>query len=49
MIEFEIICFALVTNQMGQTEGDFEKGPDGGSETALCVINQAAHAWMLAH
>jgi uridine phosphorylase len=45
---FEIVCFALVTNQMGQSEGDFEKGQDGGSGTALCVISQAARAWMRA-
>ena len=24
--QYDIICFAHVTNQMGQTEGDFEKG-----------------------
>lgn len=24
--QYQIICFAHVTNQMGQTEGDFEKG-----------------------
>ncbi len=40
-----IICFAHVTNQMGQTEGDFEKGEASGSETALHVITQAAHHW----
>jgi uridine phosphorylase len=41
----EIICFAHVTNQMGQTEGDFEKGEASGSRTALHVISQAAQHW----
>ena len=42
---YQIICFAHVTNQMGQTEGDFEKGEASGSETALSVVLQTAHAW----
>jgi uridine phosphorylase len=42
---YQIICFAHVTNQMGQTEGDFEKGEAFGSETALSVVRQTAHAW----
>jgi uridine phosphorylase len=42
---YQIICFAHVTNQMGQTEGDFEKGEAAGSQTALYVLSQAAHAW----
>ena len=37
-----IICFAHVTNQMGQTEGDFEKGLHQGSLTALQLLNQVA-------
>lgn len=41
----QIICFAHVTNQMGQTEGDFEKGEASGSETALAVIGQTARSW----
>jgi uridine phosphorylase len=40
--QFQIICFAHVTNQMGQTEGDFEKGEASGSETALSVLSQTA-------
>jgi uridine phosphorylase len=36
----DIICFAHVTNQMGQTEGDFEKGQAQGSMTALQVLRQ---------
>jgi hypothetical protein len=41
----QIICFAHVTNQMGQIEGDFEKGEASGSETALYVISQTARSW----
>ncbi|GAC1423130.1 MAG: hypothetical protein NVSMB54_03660 [Ktedonobacteraceae bacterium] len=41
-----VICFAHVTNQMGQTEGDFEKGEASGSETALHVISQTAQHWL---
>lgn len=33
-----VICFAHVTNQMAQVEGDFEKGRDGGSHDALQLI-----------
>ena len=41
----DVICFAHVTNQMGQTEGDFEKGEASGSDTALHVISQTAQHW----
>ena len=41
----DIVCFAHVTNQMGQTEGDFEKGEAAGSVTALHVIHQTAQRW----
>ena len=43
--EKDIICFAHVTNQMGQTEGDFEKGEDAGSVTSLEVLRQTAQRW----
>ena len=43
--QFQIVCFAHVTNQMGQTEGDFEKGEASGSETALSVVSQTARCW----
>jgi uridine phosphorylase len=43
--QYQIICFAHVTNQMGQSEGDFEKGEASGSETALYVVSQTAHFW----
>jgi purine-nucleoside phosphorylase len=42
----EIICFAHVSNQMGQTEGDFEKGEASGSQTPLHIIGQTARHWM---
>ena len=34
----DVICFAHVTNQMAQTEGDFEKGEHNGSKDALKVL-----------
>lgn len=43
--QYDIICFAHVTNQMGQTEGDFEKGKASGSTTALDVISQTTQSW----
>ncbi len=46
---FQIVCFAHVTNQMGLSEGDFEKGEACGSEAALRVISQTARIWAAAH
>jgi uridine phosphorylase len=43
--QYQIICFGHVTNQLGQTEGDFEKGEASGSETALSVVGQTARCW----
>ena len=43
--EKAIICFAHVTNQMGQAEGDFEKGLAQGSATILEVLSQTATIW----
>jgi len=40
-----VVCFAHVTNQMGQTEEDFEKGDADGTRDALEVIEAAAAAW----
>ncbi|TKX53906.1 uridine phosphorylase [Halorubrum sp. SP3] len=40
-----VVCFAHVTNQMGQTEEEFEKGDANGSRDALEVIEAAAAAW----
>lgn len=36
-----VLCFAHVTNQMGQ-EGDFEKGDGNGVFDALALIDRAA-------
>lgn len=40
-----VLCFAHITNQMGRTEGDFEKGVADGAEESLKVISQVAHRW----
>lgn len=40
-----VICFAHVTNQMGQIGGDFEKGVAAGAEASLKVISRVAHCW----
>ncbi|MCR5857393.1 nucleoside phosphorylase [Mesorhizobium sp. J428] len=37
-----VICFAHVTNQMGQIDGDFEKGEANGTSDALRIICRAA-------
>jgi len=37
-----VICFAHVTNQMGQIEGDFEKGEKNGIAGALRLIHRTA-------
>ncbi len=37
-----VVCFAHVTNQMGQIEGDFEKGHADGTTDALRVVVRAA-------
>jgi uridine phosphorylase len=37
-----VLCFAHVTNRMGQMEGDFEKGEADGTVDALAVISRAA-------
>jgi uridine phosphorylase len=37
-----VVCFAHVTNQLAQVDGDFEKGPAGGAEQALAVVAAAA-------
>jgi uridine phosphorylase len=42
---YSIICFAHVTNQMAQKEGDFEKGSANGSLTMLTLIEQVAQLW----
>jgi hypothetical protein len=37
---------AHVTNQMGQIEGDFEKGAANGALASLGVIESIAHTWL---
>ena len=37
-----VVCFALVTNTMGQQTGDFEKGEAEGSLLALRIVAAAA-------
>lgn len=41
-----VVCFAHITNQMAQIEGDFEKGLDQGSHDALAVIGLTARRWL---
>ena len=41
-----VICFAHVTNQMGNVENDFEKGVAQGSLDALQVVELAARGWL---
>jgi uridine phosphorylase len=40
-----VICFAHVTNSMGQSEGDFEKGEADGVVASLQVVAATARAW----
>ena len=40
-----IVCLAHVTNQMAQSEGDFEKGVANGSQDALHMVSLIAKAW----
>lgn len=42
----DVICFAQITNQMGNIENDFEKGDAGGSIDALQVIVQVVRGWL---
>jgi hypothetical protein len=43
--QFKSISFAHVTNQMGQTEGDFDKGQAQSSLTTLRILSQTTAAW----
>lgn len=40
----KVICFAHITNQMGEIEGDFEKGEAQGSHDALRIIALTSQA-----
>ena len=44
-----VVCFAHITNQMGDIEGDFEKGEAQGSRAALDIILATAKTWLVAH
>jgi uridine phosphorylase len=41
-----VVCFAHITNQMGNVENDFEKGAAQGSHDVLQVIHLTAMAWL---
>ena len=41
-----VLCVAHVTNQMGQIEGDFEKGAANGALASLGVIEAIARTWL---
>ncbi|MBL8026438.1 MAG: nucleoside phosphorylase [Fibrobacteres bacterium] len=41
-----VICFAFVTNQMGKSENDFEKGEADGSQVAFELISTTAQSWL---
>lgn len=40
-----VLCFAHVTNQMAQIDGDFEKGEANGAHDALDLVAATARAW----
>jgi uridine phosphorylase len=41
-----VLCLAHVTNQMGQIEGDFEKGADDGADESLQMVSLIARRWL---
>ena len=41
-----VICFVHLTNQMGNIEGDFEKGEADGSRDALELTATTAKVWL---
>ena len=43
---YPVVCFAHVTNQMAQIDGDFEKGPFDGAEASLTIATVAAEGWL---
>ena len=40
-----VVCFAYVTNEMGQGDGEFEKGDANGSTAALEIIEATISGW----
>ena len=47
--DLPVVCFANVTNEMGQGESDFEKGAANGSTAALEIIESAIEGWKSAN
>jgi len=43
-----VVCFAYVTNELGQGDSEFEKGDADGSVAALDVLRAAMSAWRAA-
>ncbi|MGE8944512.1 nucleoside phosphorylase [Leptospira interrogans] len=43
-----VLCFAHVTNQMGQI-GDFEKGEANGATASIALVHAVADCWLRAH
>ncbi len=43
----DVLCFAHVTNQMAQAEGDFEKGEANGTHEMLRLVAATVAAWRL--
>lgn len=43
--DLPVVCFTYVTNEMGQGEGEFEKGKENGSTAALEIVLAAIEAW----
>ena len=43
----DIICFAHITNQLGQGDTEFEKGQANGSIASLTVINETTRIWRI--
>jgi len=40
-----VVCFAYVTNEMGQGDSEFEKGDANGSTAALEIVDAAIEGW----
>lgn len=43
--DYPVVCFAHVTNEMGQGDSEFEKGDANGSRAALEIIDAAIAGW----
>ena len=40
-----VLCFAHLTNQMAQIDGDFEKGEADGAAATLDLLGRVARVW----